>query len=110
MSRPLSPIERMVVHDRLLEFETLVPMTVSERSALRRWVKGGHDINSNPWNFYDADGWEMSYLEAFRMDLAEYELKTLSYAVFFKSSVFEVFFTQKNPCPTSGQGLTRHLL
>lgn len=36
--------------------------------------KGGHDINSNPWNFYDADGWEMSYLEAFRMDLAEYEL------------------------------------
>ena len=49
-------------------------MTVSERSALRRWVKGVHDINSNPWNFYDADGWEMSYLEAFRMDLAEYEL------------------------------------
>ena len=68
MSRPLSPIERMVLHD------TLVPMTVSERSALRRWVKGVHDINSNPWNFYDADGWEMSYLEAFRMDLAEYEL------------------------------------
>lgn len=64
MSRPLLPIERMVLHDRLLEFETLVPMTVSERSALRRWVKGGHDINSNPWNFYDADGWEMSYLEA----------------------------------------------
>ena len=83
MSRPLLPIERMVLHDRLLEFETLVPMTVSERSALRRWVKGVHDINSNPWNFYDADGWEMSYLEAFRMDLAEYELKTLSYAVFF---------------------------
>ena len=52
MSRPLLPIERMVLHDRLLEFETLV----SERSALRRWVKGGHDINSNPWNFYDADG------------------------------------------------------
>ena len=41
MSRPLLPIERMVLHDRLLEFETLVPMTVSERSALRRWVKGG---------------------------------------------------------------------
>lgn len=56
MSRPLLPIERMVLHDRLLEFETLVPMTVSERSALRRWIKGGHDINSNPWNFYDADG------------------------------------------------------
>jgi len=30
----------------------------------------------------------MSYLEAFRMDLAEYELKTLSYAVFFKIICF----------------------
>lgn len=74
MTKLLSTIERQYLRDRLREFETTVSMTLPERNALRRWVREGHDVNTNPWGYCDDDGWEMNYLEAFRTDLVEYEL------------------------------------
>lgn len=53
--------------ESLREMEELVPMTSYERSRLRGWVKEGNDVESNPWNFLNADGSEMNYLEAFRI-------------------------------------------
>lgn len=46
----------------------------------------------------------MSYLEAFRMDLAEYELKTLSYTVFFLNHLFLKYFShRKIPVQQAGR-------
>ena len=30
--------------------EIYVPMTIRERTAIRSWVKRGHNIGSNPWD------------------------------------------------------------
>ena len=32
----------------LHEMEEVVPMTLRERSCLRRWVRSGHELESNP--------------------------------------------------------------
>ena len=40
----------------LEEMENLVPMTLHERTCIRKWVKSGHEIESNPWHYLDADG------------------------------------------------------
>ena len=39
----------------LEEMENLVPMTLHERTCIRKWVKSGHEIESNPWHYLDAD-------------------------------------------------------
>ena len=49
------------------EMDELIPMTRSERDALRIWVKNGHDIETNPWNLSDSDGWPLNYLQAHRI-------------------------------------------
>lgn len=74
MYKQLSSIEKEYLRDRLREFEDAVPMTQSERKAIRRWVRSGHDINTNPWGYCYGNGWELNYLEALRIDDAEYEL------------------------------------
>ena len=51
----------------LREMEEVVPMTRSERNAIRKWVRQGHEVESNPWGYYDADGCMMNYLHAFRI-------------------------------------------
>lgn len=51
----------------LQEMEEVVPMTSSERQCLRNWAKGGHDVDSNPWNYYESDFSEMNYLKARRI-------------------------------------------
>ena len=51
----------------LEEMEAIVPMTVVERSALRKWVRQGHEIESNPWGYSDSDGYPLNYLQAFRL-------------------------------------------
>lgn len=51
----------------LEEMEELVPMTRKERSCIRKWVKSGHSVESNPWNFLDSDGYQLNYLQAFRL-------------------------------------------
>ncbi|MFR0848614.1 MAG: hypothetical protein ACLSG9_12120 [Eubacterium sp.] len=51
----------------LEEMENLVPMTLHERTCIRKWVKSGHEIESNPWHYLDADGMPLNYLQAFRL-------------------------------------------
>ncbi len=49
------------------EMEEAVPMTAHERQCLRNWAKSGHDIDSNPWNYFEPDFSEMNYLKARRI-------------------------------------------
>ncbi len=49
------------------EMDEVVPMTKPERDELRRWVKKGNDIESNPWNFIDSDGYPLNFLQAYRL-------------------------------------------
>ncbi len=51
----------------LHEMEEVVPMTNMERLYLRNWVRNGHDVDSNPWNYYESDFSEMNYLKARRI-------------------------------------------
>ena len=53
--------------ESLHEMEECVPMTLSERNAIRLWAKIGHDIDSNPWKMYESDGHSMNYLKALRI-------------------------------------------
>ena len=52
----------------LHEMEDLVPMTRMERFHLRKWVRSGHEIESNPWQYLDSDGIPLNYLEAYRLE------------------------------------------
>ena len=52
----------------LQEMERIIPMTLRERSRLRKWVYSGHDPETNPWGYYDSDGMQMCYLQAFRLE------------------------------------------
>lgn len=53
--------------DNLDYFESVVPMTRAERTAIRRWVYRGNSVDSNPWNYLDSDGEQMCYLQAYRL-------------------------------------------
>lgn len=52
----------------LHEMEDIVPMTRGERYQLRKWVRSGHEIESNPWEYTDSDGMPLNYLEAYRLE------------------------------------------
>ena len=54
--------------ETLREMEAVVPMTLRERKCIRRWVRKGHDPETNPWGYYDYDGMMMNYLQAFRIE------------------------------------------
>lgn len=54
--------------EALREMEESVPMTKRERESLRKWVKKGHDPDTNPWDFSDADDLPLNYLQAFRLE------------------------------------------
>ena len=50
------------------EMERFVPMTGIERSSLARWILKGHDLDSNPWNYFEPDdGSPMNFLKALRI-------------------------------------------
>lgn len=51
----------------LNEMEEVVPMTLEERNRIRGWVKHGHPLDSNPWNYLDGDGYQLNFLQAFRL-------------------------------------------
>lgn len=51
----------------LHEMEEFVPMTNPERAAVRKWVKKGYELESNPWNYLDSDGMPLNYLQAYRL-------------------------------------------
>ena len=54
--------------ESLREMENLIPMTLHERNAIRKWVHSGHDPESNPWEYFDADGESVNFIEAFRLE------------------------------------------
>lgn len=54
-------------YEALREMEETIPMTLSERVQLRKWVKNGHDIDSNPWEYYESDGENICFLKALRI-------------------------------------------
>lgn len=54
--------------EALREMEEIVPMTLHERNAIRRWVHQGHDVESNPWDYRDGDGLHINFLQAFRLE------------------------------------------
>lgn len=49
------------------EMDECVPMTKSERDALRCWVKKGYDIETNPRDYVDSDGEPLNYIQAYRL-------------------------------------------
>lgn len=51
----------------LREFEEQAPMTLRERAEIRKWVKRGYTIDSNPWHEMDFDDQEMNFLQAYRI-------------------------------------------
>lgn len=60
-------IDYQINLEALREMEECVPMTKRERDAIRIWVKKGYDLDSNPWNYLDADGMPLNYLQAYRL-------------------------------------------
>ena len=52
----------------LKEMEELVPMTLPERTAIRKWVRDGYELESNPWEYKDHMGFELNYLHAYRIE------------------------------------------
>ena len=53
--------------EEMHEMEEDIPMTRFERARLRSWVKDGHDIESNPWDYLNSDSSPMNYLKALRI-------------------------------------------
>ncbi len=53
--------------EAMYQLENVVPMTLQERDALRRWVRNGHDIDSNPWHYFESDRSQMTFLKARRI-------------------------------------------
>lgn len=49
------------------EMDRFVPMTRDERNALRSWARRGYDVETNPWDYTDCDGWPLNYLQAYRL-------------------------------------------
>ena len=64
------PKKSMDYHMNMEAFHDMderIPMTRPEREALRYWAQKGYDIETNPWNYQDCDGWPLNYLQAYRL-------------------------------------------
>lgn len=61
-------IDYQVNLESLREMEECVPMTRRERDCLRKWIRKGHDLDTNPWDLIDSDELPLSYLQAFRLE------------------------------------------
>lgn len=63
-----------IYEEELKYYEEHVPMTISERSALREWVLSGHSIHENPGSrLLPGRGSDQSFLSMYRQ---EKELET----------------------------------
>ncbi len=60
-------IDYQVNMEAFHEMEEIVPMTKPERDALRIWVQKGYEIESNPWDCSDSDGFPLNFLQAYRL-------------------------------------------
>lgn len=61
-------IDYQINLEALREMEESVPMTLRERKCLRRWAHKGHDVDTNPWNCTDSDGFPLNFLQTFRLE------------------------------------------
>lgn len=52
----------------LHEFEERIPMTLTERREVRKWVRNGNRVCENPWYYCYGNCSEMNYLDALRFD------------------------------------------
>ena len=73
MHKYISPLEKQLMLEQLSEYESQYHLTRQERQQLRRWVRCGNDVTSNPWHYEYGDGWEMDFIYALRMDEQIYE-------------------------------------
>lgn len=70
-----SSLEKQLMLEQLSEYEAQYILTRQERQQLRRWVRDGNDVTSNPWHYEYGDGWEMDFICALRMDEGIYETR-----------------------------------
>ena len=63
----ITSIEYQVNVWSLREMEEIIPMTLYERKCIRKWVRKGHEVESNPWGYLDSDGMPLNYLQAYRL-------------------------------------------
>lgn len=75
MCKYRSPLEKQLQREQLLEYESHFNLTPLERQLLRRWVRYGNDVISNPWHYESGDGWELDFICALRTDLGIYETR-----------------------------------
>jgi len=68
MRYPKKSIDYQINMEAFHEMDDCVPMTKPERDALRHWVRKGFDLETNPWNYLDADGIPLNYLQAYRLE------------------------------------------
>ena len=47
----------------LQEMEEVVPMTLRERCCLRKWVRQGNEVESNPWNYWKGSDTQLLWDE-----------------------------------------------
>lgn len=66
MSNKLTQDMKQYLSQELKTYEESVPMTLPERKELRKWVKAGNSVHSNPGLFAYENGNEMDFLDALR--------------------------------------------
>lgn len=71
MRRKAETLEQDIRLEELHEMEEFIPMTAPERNRIRKWVYSGHSVDSNPWHYKDAYGYELNYLDGYHRHLAE---------------------------------------
>jgi hypothetical protein len=57
---------KQYLSQELKMYEESVPMTLSERKELRKWVVAGHSAYDNPDYIYREDGHPMNYINTIR--------------------------------------------
>ena len=78
------------------DMDLYIPMTRTERNALRSWARRGYDVETNPWGYTDCDGWPLNYLQAYRLKngYSPFKERILQWSV----GLLE------GPCPTASLG------
>ena len=56
----------LLVEDDTMIGESVLDCLRAEHYAVD-WVKDGHDVESNPWDYLNDDGSEMNYLQCLRI-------------------------------------------
>lgn len=68
MSNQLTQEMKQYLNQELKTYKESVPMTLSEQKELRKWVKGGNSVHSNPGLWAYENGNEMDFLDALRFE------------------------------------------